>query len=552
MRRLFLLPFVSFLGCNGGSPPPAVAPTVPVDASSPPVVAPPPDPVPALRPRGTLHGDPVRIAASGRSPERWLAFVGTPEIARAAWIVGETQDSLRPLVGWPVGVRVVGTIVRPTAVFILLETVALFDQPGAIRGVWVEPTGSAPPPVTVPLAGVRDLADLEQRLALPVPPPPTQADDALEEALQAVASSEAGLAQGLAEAGAEFFDVYQSLFYRRIEHLDATTIPSSPQKQPVFELLREAVSADQCVLDVCELMGSHGHAFVRFVDEKDRWVLRAIERDAMTPARNGGAPKRVPRSDSTTSTEAVLREQVLTVREVLGQAPLVTLATQGTPATIGVARTDLQYEGPAVVVQEGAYQRVFPLSSMSMVAQTVPDPRFEARFADIDGDGRTDVVLRVLGATSFTQVLLAPPATVQARELRSDGPTALAVFGASGVDAAVEAALAIPTRGVSQADACKLLSGAHTLAGFRRVSLPDARVLLFAEPRLPTFRPKVLEASALRAGDVTDVGKRCKELHCSDNRPYCRLDDGAYSEHYWFAWQDGRLRLAGAAFYRGS
>src|SRR5215467_4220468 len=64
-----------------------------------------------VRARGTVHGAPVRIDASGGRPERWVVFLGNADAAHAAWIVtpGMVPEAT-PADGWPTAVRVAGTV----------------------------------------------------------------------------------------------------------------------------------------------------------------------------------------------------------------------------------------------------------------------------------------------------------------------------------------------------------------------------------------------------------------------------------------------------------
>ena len=96
-----------------------------------------------------------------------------------------------------------------------------------------------------------------------------------------------------------------------------------------------------------------------------------------------------------------------------------------------------------------------------------------------------------------------------------------------------------------------MLAAASTPAGFRRVATPDARVLLFDEPGMPTWHPKVIPLAKLGADDVRGLGTHCAELVCSPTRPYCAYVSGADSLHAWFIGHDAQVALAGAADYQG-
>jgi hypothetical protein len=111
--------------------------------------------------------------------------------------------------------------------------------------------------------------------------------------------------------------------------------------------------------------------------------------------------------------------------------------------------------------------------------------------------------------------------------------------------------MALPTRSVSRDDACRILTAASTPAGFRRAGVADARLLLFQEPGMPTWHPRVVPASRVAADEVSGLTAHCSELTCSTTRPYCAWVAGADSLHAWFGWHDERLQLVGAADYDG-
>ena len=281
-------------------------------------------------------------------------------------------------------------------------------------------------------------------------------------------------------------------------------------------------------------------------------MLRAIAEDA--PVLRGsatGAPREVEASAGTVATEDVLRGRAREVVQVLGEAPL---STSG--GTIGAGLTDLSHDVPVVAVREGLATRVFPVDAGTVRAE-VKEARWEAGFADVDGDGRTDILLRMTGKRAdgsplvWTQTFLAPAASVQAMTLDPDLATSLAVMDAPDVRSAIHAATTLSTGPVAHDDACRVLSAASTPAGFRRVATADARVLLFDEPGMPTWHPKVIPLAKIGADDVRGLGAHCADLVCSPTRPYCAYVAGADSLHAWFVGRDAQLALAGAADYQG-
>ncbi len=538
---------------------------------------PPPDLLAAIRARGTLHGEPIKIPAAGKYPDRWVVLLGTADVARAAWLVtpgadprdagaasvdagasGVAWDELAPIESWPIGVKVVGSVVRQSVVYFVLETAKVLDQPAGLRAVWFDGFGNPSPFVVAETAfvGVRDVAELERRIDAGPPAQRRAPDGALMATLKAASKSEAALAAALAPQGLELTDVWQSSFAQTIETVDAQRLSASPRAQEVLDAVKDAIQNDHCAGDECEAATAKGHVAFGFVEQGGKWLLRTFAREytPVYPPPNA-TPRAVASSPNTTSTELALRELVRATKEILGEAPLLANASG---STIGVALTDFEFNGPAVVVREGDVARIFPLSAMGFIDANASETRFEARFADLDGDGRTDAIVRGAGRSAdgtplvFTQAFLAPPPSVNAADMLGDHGSELALLNAQSIDAAATAALAVPTRGVSAADACKLLVGADKLAVFRRVATADVRVLTFDEPMLPTYRPRVTLEGKLRPEDVRDTGRRCKELECSATRPYCLVTDGPYSEVYWFTWDKSTMRLAGAAFYTGT
>lgn len=537
---------------SASAPPPAPA----VDAE-----APAPDLLAPIRARGAFHGEPLKIPAAGKYPDRWLVFLGTPDVARAAWIVtpGADKDELVPVESWPLGVKVVGSVVRQSVAYVVLETVKMLDQPAGLRAVWFDGFGNTSPFAASETAfdGVRDVAELEKRIDAGPQAPKRAPDGALMTVLKAASKSEAALAATLAPRGADVTDVWQDLFAQKVDAVDAQKLSSSPRAQELLDAVKDAVTNDHCIGDECEAVTAKGHVRIAFVEDAGKWVIREFSREVAPPASTPSTtPKAVAPSATTTSTEDALRERVRTVGQVLGEAPAL---AGSSGATIGVAITDFEAHGPAVVLHDGDYARVFPLASMSFADANLVEPKFEARFADLDGDGRTDVIVRVAGRASdgtpvvLAQGFLAPPPSVNAaQDLIGDHGSDLALVNAPSIDAALAAALAVPPRGVAVADACKLLAGADKLPTFRKIATADVRVVTFDEPSLPAWRPRVVSESKLKPEDVKQTGKSCKELECSATRPFCVYTDGPYSELYWFVWDKSTMRLAGAAFYTGS
>ncbi|HZU85587.1 MAG TPA: VCBS repeat-containing protein [Polyangiaceae bacterium] len=541
-------------------PPAAIAGGAPAQAPPAPVVTP-PAAWPAaladvLRDRGQPHAQPLALPPDERGRSRWLAFVGPPDVALGAWHVSlgaEGGAELAPVEHWPTGVRVVGGVVEAGVAYVLLESVGVLDQPAGLRAAWIDSLTAPSPFESAPMAlsDVRSAGELAER----VKRAPLEGDaPGLLAALRAASASPSALGASVGAEGADVQIAWQGLFTQRMGHLDADTAAASPLAGAVLNVLREAASTQACGADACEAWTDAGRAVVRFARLDGRWLVRSVTQDAPT-ARASAAPspaRQVTASPEASETEALLRARARRVERALGQAPLT--ASGG---TIGVAHTDLTADAPVVVVREGAAVRVFELDAGGARAEG-GEARWEAAFADVDGDGRTDVVVHMSAPGSggglpvaWTQAFLAPPPSVQATRLEPDLASALATMDAPDAAAASRAAVAVPMGRVSRDAACRLLATAGTPLGFRRQAAADARLLHFDEPGMPTWRPKVVSLARLAVDDVRGIGDHCTELVCSATRPYCAWAAGADSEHFWFDWREGRLQIIGAADYDG-
>jgi hypothetical protein len=539
-------------------PPPPPAVTAP-PAAPPPATA--PDWSDGLKAVMEPHGPPHAqlLPLDTEDHERWLAVVGGTDEALGAFRVSRGQDgsyAADPVADWPAAVRVVGGIRAAGVAYVLLETLPALDQPVGLRGVWIDGGGRRSPFETSPLAlaGTRDLDDLAARVRDPSAPGSAERNAvSLVATLRAAAASPGALARALATDGVDVGHVWQSMFVQPVGHLDGQGAAPSALTDRVLSVVHGALESQACGVDACEAWTESGHAVVRFVVQGGRWVIRWILEDAPLPgaARQAVASRQAldPSPDSQATAE-LLHARARAVIRIVGEAPLTRSG-----GTIGVGLTDLAPDAPVIAVREGAASRTFV---MDQVAAHKPwsDERWDAAFADVDGDGRTDVVLRLEGtragnATAWTQVFLAPPPSVQSRTLAPDLASAFSVMDAPDARAAAVLAASSSGRVVTRDEACRLLASASTPAGFRRVASPDARVLRFEQPGLPTWLPKAVSSSKITADDVRGLGAHCAEMTCSATRPYCSWSGGTDSLHFWFGVRDGDLALTGAADYDG-
>lgn len=510
-----------------------------------------------MGPHGAPHTQPLPLDGEGH--ERWLAVVGTPDEALGAFRVARASDGAyvgEPVADWPTAVRVVGGVREGGVTYLLLETLAALDQPGGLRGVWVDGGARRSPFETSPLAlaGTKDVDELEARVKQPSMLGSAERNAvSLVATLRAASASPGALAKALATEGVDVSEVWQSMFAQPVGHLDGQGAAPSALTDRVLAVVRGALETQACGVDACEAWTDNGHAVVRFVVQAGRWVIRWVLEEAPLP--KGTAAEAAPRhvldaSSDAEATTALLQARAGQILRVVGEAPLTSSG-----GTIGVGLTDMAPDAPVIAVREGAASRTFVVDAIA-ARKPWTDEKWDAAFADVDGDGRTDVVLRLEGtrggaAAAWTQVFLAPPPSVQGRTLAPDLASSLAVMDAPDARAAAARAAGLPARTVSRDEACRLIAAASTPAGFRRVASGDARVLRFDQPGLPTWLPKIVPSAKVTPDDVRGLGAHCAEMTCSPTRPYCAWSGGTDSQHVWFGVHDGDLAIAGAADYDG-
>jgi hypothetical protein len=181
----------------------------------------------------------------------------------------------------------------------------------------------------------------------------------------------------------------------------------------------------------------------------------------------------------------------------------------------------------------------------------------ELRFADLDGDGRTDVIVRRQhdygdGKPIVRHDAFLTPRTVELMRTRDLAP-ALAMYRATSADAALTQALAVPARGSTRAEVCKLLNKAKDGASLAAVSVPGAPLLLYEDPLEPTLRPTKRAIASATKDHLTTIHDDCAELVCHPSRPVCELRDEPGLDVFWLTWNaQNQLQIAGIALYTGS
>jgi len=502
------------------------------------------------------------LPRDARGRERWLAFVGSPDVALGAWHVTRSADGTSeasPIEHFPVGVRVIAGLVASGVAYVLLESVAVLDQPAGMRSVWTDAIAGTSPFEASPmeLSDIGDSSAWMQRVKDARPPDaPDRTASTLLAVLRSASVSPSALIRSLSALGTDVQLAWQSTFAETVGHIRSDTAAGSPLVSRALDIVRATLTTRACGIDTCEAWTERGHAVVRFVLSDSHWTIRAVIEDAPNLAAAAAQPTSTrphlvqPLADDA-RTDDLVRARVRHVERILGRAPL-------TPSggVVAVVQTDMDPDAPQIAIEEAGTIRLFPINSGAMRLEG-SDASWEVAFADVDADDRTDVVLRLNGhdpggqAVAFALAFLVPPMSVQATSVDPDLPSALAMADSTSADAAARAAIALPMRTVNREDACRLLSGAGTVAGFRRVAGPDARVLHFDQPSLPTWHPKVVPLAKLANDDVRGLGAHCTDVICDPRRPYCSWSAGSDSEHLWFGWVAEKLQLLGAAEYDG-
>jgi hypothetical protein len=523
MRLVLMLALLAGCPSKKEAPPPP-APSAPVASAS----AAPVDPIKAKL-ATPLHREPVKLG------ERAVVFTGTKELALGAWVVTPNAKSsdVVPIAEWPAGVKVLHTTLHDGDVLALVESVAFLDQPAGLRGV----VRISPGPMVasgieeaVRFQGIKELKDVQAVLKKK----PTPVEDA-DKVLEAASKSSAALGRALPKDGAEIFDVWQATFTRSRGKL----MPGD-KADHLLDLVRAAGSGT-CDPACDARVGSDLLGAVT-LEGKNVQKIFVAPKTAGAPS---GTPREVASRKAERTTE-ILASRVNKVIEVLGEAPLTTSG-----GSIGVAKVELQ-EPPntfpavathlALAIEEAGVSRVLRLEGAA-------SDEIQVRFADLDGDGVTDLMLgnkekeRKLAFRAYLT-----PRTADALVFAPvDEGSLLALVDAPSIDEAVKRAMAVPAKGTTAAEACKLARAA-------KGSFPKgATVFTYDVPgAFWVTGSATVEPPPISPDHTGELGEGCPALACAPSRPVCSYSSGPATTYYWFAWEGTKMRLAGVALYVGT
>jgi hypothetical protein len=508
-------------------PPPGPAASAPVIIATTPASPPPAEALAPLLARGPLHHAPIELPG-GKGARRWLVLLGDA-VVESAWLLEPGGAAPRTAIeGFPQAVRVTGQRTQGGVVYLEITTVAAGDLPGGLRAIVpLDATGGQIlTQEWASLAGVESLAGLDKYLA----GARSNADYTFP------AEGEPVLSDLLPAGGAEVFESWPSLGWRRAGRLGLQEAADAPLLARAQALLRAPQL--RCVSSVCSARDAD-HALLGLAQldmEGNRLVVRRL---LLAPTPHAAAPRRVAaRKEGRLA--AALGPLVAEVAQVRGEAPFAEAGGSVGLASVRLHEADAR--GEVLAVSEGPLTRIFSLDGAFLEGFAI-----EVGFADIDGDGFTDVVVRTPGKQGRTpQVYLVPPASRSIESIQPDVASAWAIREASSIEDAIRRALQVPARGLTSAEAC---------AAIQRGPLTADQLFEYTEPNLLDLGRTSRRLPALRRRDLQAPGAFCAEpLVCSPSRPFCqdRQERDPGLTYFWFDWPRGQLRLVALADYGGS
>ena len=474
----------------------------------------------------------------------------------AVWVVDETTKEdveLRPVPGIPTAIRLLDARSDGDAV-LLVETLESGSQTAGLRALLrldklaryngPMPNGLVPPPNLAEALALPLIDPWSLELSTEVPGKPNQAFAPV-------------LTRRVGPSGFAVEEVYQGHFRRELARVRRDEIARWPLLRSLEKSLRDATGSVWGTRPgILELQGDFTDLTVSGTDGNPtvRSVGRLPPPAAPPPPRQ---PRIVEAGGPRDRLDALLARQPVKAR-------LITYAPLGPEgATVGVATTEpAAAYGPLLLIDHGEARSVSILDGLSE-AGYLRATRVDFRFLDANGDGITDLLVRMLRPERppWTAIyLLLPPLEAGMRSLTQHLPSVeigLWINRAETVDAAVESALQIPRSGIRTTEAWPLIAGSRTKAGFLRRSARDAVVFSFDAPNRfdpfagdPTFRTRdVLTDADLEWLPSAQDDMNCDGFTCSGDRPHCHCAGrgGSNGHHFWFTRERGRLVLAGIA-----
>ena len=489
----------------------------------------------------------------------------------AVWVVDETSKEdveLRPVPGIPKAIRLLDATSDKDAV-LLVETLAAGVQPAGLRALLrldelarfngPTPNGLVPPANLAEALSLKLVSPWALELSTDVPPELVPAPQASVEKSDVTFLSL--LTRRVGDDGFAVEEIYQGHFRHEIGRVRRDKLARWPYLRSLEKSLRESFGSVWGTRPGIVELRHDDFTDLTVAGTDEHPIVRSVGRPPVPTAppvplephivEEGGPHDRL---------DALLARQPVNAR-LTAHAPL------GPPgATVGVATPEpAAAYGPLLLLDDGEARSVSILEGLGEAGYKRAT-RIDFRFLDANGDGITDLLVRMLrpDKPAWTALyLLRPPLEFGMRSLTQFLPSievGLWLNRAETIDAAVQSALQASRRGVRVADAWPLVLSARTRTGFLQRSARDAVVFSFDGGPNP-FDPFASGAIFQKRDAVTnadlewlpspkdDLELACFGFHCSDERPYCHCAGKGNSNmhHFWFTRERGRLVLAGLA-----
>jgi hypothetical protein len=216
----------------------------------------------------------------------------------------------------------------------------------------------------------------------------------------------------------------------------------------------------------------------------------------------------------------------------------------------------------AFLLLGGSVSQLVAIDAVTSARHRLGEGKLEARLWDADADGNEDIVLRLVPTKGGTWLFIATVNWLESPALllhQSNEPLTFWAHGTRTMDEAIIAMSAVPRRGVTAAQALALLRASKTMKGFEKHATADVRIFEM-EGHWNTGGQVVRRANErsrdqvgpqdLDFPDGTFIAMLgcCLEFHCMKDFPhcYCHSRSCGVADQFWFAWEKGKLKLAGA------
>lgn len=441
----------------------------------------------------------------------------------------------------------------------LVESLGVLDQPAGVKGVVLSESPGAIEREVLALAF--ESATVANARGVR----PTTSDvpaDVLLAFLKGVRGN-AQVKAAIADDGAQMYGLAQGTFLLRDQRVTKATATEA-ELGAIDRIVRMTEITLRCLGNVCAAIDIDGVDRGAIVVDGPISALRiagVFDLDARPKLAATGEPALVASNKDTSATARAVEAAGFKKVTVLGEAAL-----DARGGTHGIARVD-QENGTTEtfeVVIDGPLTSLLPLVFFDISDdESSKPPVLDLRFLDVDGDGRSEVILRKTsnpypqqGKATMLALLRAPTSLrgTEPLEATFDPTYDPWIVRSATADAAASAVLAAQPITVSASDACAVLQQIGTPTGVGRYASPDAIYLSFQEPSIPSFAvaERIQPLSKVPSAERIAYFTPCDSLRCVGNFCTLRLEPPG-SGHAWFDRDaSGRPRVTAIAAYGGS